>query len=42
MKHIHDGYRGLSLFVGLNADRFLSVLMVTFALLAATYFSALM
>ncbi|CUH59018.1 hypothetical protein [Thalassobacter stenotrophicus] len=42
MKHIHDGYRGLSLFFGLNADRFLSVLMVGFALLMATYFAALM
>lgn len=37
MKHIENGYRGLSLFVGLNIDRFLSVLVIAFALLLATY-----
>lgn len=42
MKLIHDGYRGLSLFVGLNADRFLSVLMVGAALVLATYVSTMM
>lgn len=42
MKLIHDGYRGLSLFVGLNADRFISVLMVSAALLLATYISTAM
>lgn len=42
MKHIHDGYRGLSLFFGLNVDWFLSVLMVGFAILMAAYFASMM
>jgi hypothetical protein len=42
MRHFQNGYRGLTLVFGLNADRFLSVLMVGFALLLATYFSTAM
>ena len=42
MKHIHDGYRGLSLFFCLDVGRFLSALMVGFAILMATFFATMM
>lgn len=42
MNHIHDGYRGLSLFFSLDVGRFLSVLMVGFAILMATVSATMM
>lgn len=37
MKHIQDGYHGLSVFLGLQIDRLLSVLVIAFAIFLATY-----
>lgn len=37
MQHVRNGYRGLSIFMGLNIDRFLSVLVIALAILMAAW-----
>lgn len=41
MRHMQNGYRGLSIFMGLNIDRFLSVFAVVFAILLAGWIQSL-
>lgn len=41
MRHMQDGYRGLSLFLGLNIDRFLSVFAIAMAILTAAWIQSL-
>ncbi len=41
MRHMQNGYRGLSIFMGLNIDRFLSVFAVMFAILLAGWIQSL-
>lgn len=36
MQHVQQGYRGLSLFLGLNIDRLLVVLAIAMAMVAAS------
>lgn len=35
MRHVQDGYRGLSLFLGLNIDRMLTALTIGLAMAVA-------
>jgi len=37
MRHVQDQYRGLSLFLGLNVDRFLSAAAIAAAVLGAAW-----
>lgn len=41
MRHIQNGYRGLSVFVDLNVDRFLSIGAVALALTVAVWIQSL-
>lgn len=41
MRQMHDGYRGLSLFLGLNIDRILSVFAIVAAILVAAWIQSL-
>ncbi|KIT15999.1 hypothetical protein [Jannaschia aquimarina] len=41
MRHMQDGYRGLSLFLGLNIDRFLSAFAIGGAILMAAWIQSL-
>ncbi|WP_259940086.1 hypothetical protein [Jannaschia sp. W003] len=41
MRHMQDGYRGLSLFLGMNIDRFLSVFAILAAILCASWIQGL-
>ena len=41
MRQVQDGYRGLSLFVGLNIDRFLSAAAIGGAILGAAWLQSL-
>ena len=37
MQHVREGYRGLSIFLGLNADRFLTTGAIAFAMMLAIW-----
>jgi hypothetical protein len=37
MQHVREGYRGLSVIMGLNVDRILSVLAIFLTLLLASW-----
>jgi hypothetical protein len=37
MQHVRDGYRGLSVFFGLNADRFLSAAVIALTMMLAIW-----
>ena len=41
MRHVNDGYRGISLFLGLNIDRFLAVFAIGGALMGAAWIQSL-
>ena len=41
MRQMQNGYRGLSVFMGLNIDRILSVFSIFLALLLATWVQSL-
>lgn len=41
MRHVQNGYRGLSIFMGLNIDRFLSVFAIAMAMLLAGWVQSL-
>ena len=41
MRHVQDSYRGLSLFMGLNIDRFLSAFAIGTAILGAAWIQSL-
>ncbi|MEM8823100.1 MAG: hypothetical protein AAGF30_05775 [Pseudomonadota bacterium] len=37
MRHVQNGYRGLSIFMGLNIDRFLSAFAILLAISLAAW-----
>ncbi|MBM2576653.1 hypothetical protein JQC91_10090 [Jannaschia sp. Os4] len=41
MYHVQNGYRGLSLFLGLNMDRMITVLTILMALLGAAWLQSI-
>ncbi len=41
MRHMHDGYRGLSIFLGLNIDRVLAAAAIGGAMTLATWVQSL-
>lgn len=41
MQQVKNGYRGLSIFMGLNIDRFLSVFAIVFAVMLAGWVQSL-
>ena len=41
MQHVRNGYRGLSIFMGLNIDRLLSVLVIVLAVLMAAWIQSI-
>lgn len=41
MRHVHNGYRGLSVFMGLNIDRLLAAVSIGGAILLASWIQSL-
>ncbi|WP_275934910.1 hypothetical protein [Jannaschia seosinensis] len=41
MREMQNGYRGLSVFVGLNIDRFLATFAIVLAVMLASWFQSL-
>ncbi|SDZ34944.1 hypothetical protein SAMN05444004_11152 [Jannaschia faecimaris] len=41
MRHVQNGYRGLSVFMGLNIDRFLAAFSIGGAILLAAWVQSL-
>ncbi|MEM7489896.1 MAG: hypothetical protein AAF390_12325 [Pseudomonadota bacterium] len=37
MRHVQNGYRGLSIFMGLNIDRFLSTFAILMGIMLAVW-----
>ncbi|WP_281493889.1 hypothetical protein [Jannaschia sp. S6380] len=41
MRHVQNGYRGLTIFMGLNIDRFLSAFAILAAVMLAAWIQSL-
>ncbi|MEM7641831.1 MAG: hypothetical protein AAF366_04825 [Pseudomonadota bacterium] len=41
MRHMQNGYRGLSVFMGLNIDRFLSAFAIVIAVMLAVWIQSI-